>query len=137
MKVNFHIHYHTAPGETLYITINTPLAGATSKPLSSPLTEMADGMQSAVIDIPAALEEVSYRYFLARADGSKRVEWGSDRRLRFASTLGYADVYDYWQDEPSDKPFRSTAFTDCIFHRDTSARFHSLKPGQFLISVDA
>lgn len=137
MKVNFHIHYITAPGETIYITVNTPLAGAESKPLSSPLTLAPDGLQSVAIEIPAALEEVSYRYFLLRPDGSKREEWGADRRLRFASTLGYADVYDCWQDEPSDKPFRSSAFTDCIFRRESTARFHSLKPGQLMISVDA
>lgn len=137
MKIDFHIFYHTIPGESLRLIINTPIDGASDSPVIVPLANLSSDLLHALVEIPQALEEISYRYVLVRSDGSERHEWGSDRKIRFASILSRASVYDHWQEDPSDKPFHSTAFTDCIFRRNPQERFHSLKPGQLMVSVDA
>lgn len=137
MKIDFHIYYHTSPGENLVLVIDTPIASAQNTPLQIELSHLSSELLHTVADIPQALEEISYSYEVRRTDGSVRQEWGANRRLRFASTLTHASVWDHWQDEPSDKPFHSSAFTECIFRRGSYERFHSLKPGQLMLSVDA
>ena len=136
MKILFQIEYHTVAGEQLCIVGNQPQLGSGDESKALTMTTTDGYTHRAEADISQAASELSYRYFVRHADGSVRREWGDDRKLRFDSHLASATLIDRWQDVPSDKPFYSQAFTDCIARR-TPATIHSLKPGEVRISVEA
>lgn len=137
MKLTFNIDYHTNPGEHLFISGSVPELGGMDPKKAVELTAASGGRQTISLEISPAAASLSYRYFLHRDDGTERAEWGSDRTIRLDSHLLSATIYDHWQEQPSDKSFYSSAFTDCICRPDTLQTTHSLKSGILRITVKA
>ena len=132
MKLTFRIHYRTHWGESLCLVSNDPSL-APELAMNS-----ADGdLWSVTVDLSPAKESFDYRYRVRRDDGSVRDEWGDDRSLRFSSHLGQAIVEDRWRDQPSDKPFYSTAFVDCISRRKPEAPLPPLMPSTLMLRLEA
>ncbi len=137
MKLLFNIDYHTNWGERLYITGNIPELGNGKKELAVEMRPDSGDRHCAEIEISPATQAVCYRYFVSRDNGIERQEWGADRQLKFDPHLPSATIYDHWQDQPSDKPFYSQVFTDCVCRRPMPGSAAPIRPGMLYISVDA
>lgn len=116
MKLHLHIDYHTSWGEILYITGPSDAFGGGDSSKAVKM-EITDGhLWTASVDIPDSPDPISYRYFVLNDDGHMREEWGPDHVLYPGNAAVY-DIFDRWQDQPSNKPFYSSAFIDCILRR--------------------
>lgn len=131
MKLIFHIHYRARWGESLFIKGSLP--------------EIADGREMhpegsdlwvCTIDISPAQGIFSYAYEVRHGAVTVRKEWGPERELRLDARLPSALIVDSWQDVPSDKPFRSRAFTDCINSPKEREKCHSMKAAMLQLVVD-
>lgn len=137
MKLLFNIDYHTNWGERLYVTGNIPELGNGKNELAVEMQPDSGDRHCAVIEISPATQAVSYRYFVRRDDGTERQEWGADRQLKFDPHLPSATIHDHWQDQPSDKPFYSQVFTDCVYRRYAPKPAAPIRPGMLYLSADA
>lgn len=137
MKLIFNIDYHTNWGERLYVTGNIPELGNGKNELAVEMRPDNGDRHCATIEISPATQTVCYRYFVRHDDGNKRQEWGADRQLKFDPHLPSATIYDHWQDQPSDKPFYSQVFTDCVCRRQAPKSTAPIRPGMLYLSADA
>ncbi|MDE6468718.1 MAG: 4-alpha-glucanotransferase [Muribaculaceae bacterium] len=114
MKLTFNVGYRTNWGESVYVTGSTALLGAGD--YSKALKMKLDGIDhwSLTLDIPADSEPFEYHYIVRSDDGSVKDEWGHGNKFCAAKDTTACVMYDRWQDQPFDKPFYSSAFTDCI-----------------------
>lgn len=139
MKLTIHIDYHTAYGESLYLTGDCEALGSGDMSKALAMTSV-DGMGwTARVELSAACSEVTYGYIVkSDADGRVvRTEWGKQRTYRMDSHLLSAEIFDRWQDQPSDKPFHSTAFTDCICRPNCTYKKREITPDTLTLMVDA
>lgn len=135
MKITFNIDYHTNWGESLYITGDVPELGSGDKSKAIRLTPYGNTHRT-TIDIAQAKAAIHYRYFLKREDGTERNEWGDDRTLRFDPRLTGASIIDRWHVLPWNKPYYSSAFTDCICRHAPQAPAYTT-PGMLQFVVEA
>lgn len=117
-SVTFQIEYYTTPGERLYVVGTTPQIGAGATHKAVALDNDGKGHNTATVEFPADITDFGYRYFVQKADGSKRKEWGRNRLVKLQPGVGTYLLSDKWQDLPDDKPFYSSAFRKAIFHRE-------------------
>ncbi|MCH5326802.1 MAG: 4-alpha-glucanotransferase, partial [Duncaniella sp.] len=92
---------------------------------------------TAELDINPSVSPFTYFYFVRRADGSLRLEWGKPHSFLTSLPLDSALIIDHWQDSPVDKPYYATSFVDCINRRDRRDDPVFPVPGMLTISVDA
>ena len=137
MKISFNINYHTQWGESLYICGDLLQLGggdpreALEMKLSAP--------DSWTIDLEFKGEPINFSYyFIVKAPGKEwRFEWGKPHRFIGGQGLKSVKIFDSWQDQPSDKPYYSSAFIDGILNRpDRNAMLNSL-PGTVQFRVSA
>ena len=137
MKISFNINYHTQWGESLYICGDLLQLGggdpreALEMKLSAP--------DSWTIDLEFKGEPINFSYyFIVKAPGKEwRFEWGKPHRFIVGQGLKSVKIFDSWQDQPSDKPYYSSAFIDGILNRpDRNAMLSSL-PGTVQFRVSA
>ena len=114
MKLSFHIDYRTNWGESVYITGPVAALGG-GDPAKAPKLELHnDSKWTLSVDVPADTPDFEYRYFVRHENGSVKNEWGPAHRFRAGSEIPHYRIHDRWQDMPWDKPYYSSAFTDCI-----------------------
>ena len=121
MKIIFNIDYRTNWGESVYITGNIPELGGGD--FAKAIKLNLDGVDKwwGMLDVKN-ISDIAYKYIVRRDDGSVKEEWGDCRSLRLDASVPCCHLYDRWQDQPYDKPFYSSAFTECIFrHAETGA----------------
>ncbi|MDE5554523.1 MAG: 4-alpha-glucanotransferase, partial [Muribaculaceae bacterium] len=89
------------------------------------------------IDVPDDVKSFDYNYIVRNENGNVKHEWGHPHLLLLPSNADTVEVFDRWHDQPWDKPYYSSAFTECICKRDSRA--HALKPakGKLQIQVTA
>lgn len=114
MKLKFHIDYRTNWGESVYITGSIPALGGGNPEGALKLELHDDSKWTAAIDIPADTEAFEYRYFVRHENGYIKNEWGPAHKFVPGDEIPYYRIHDRWQDMPWDKPYYSSAFTDCI-----------------------
>ncbi|MCM1110383.1 MAG: 4-alpha-glucanotransferase [Clostridium sp.] len=116
MNVTLTVNYHTRWGEMLAVETAGRDGSATTRRMH-PSGSDGDWTASFLTDLSAG--SVAYRYLLIDADSGRilRREEGEPHTLRFEGDIPELVLRDRWHDRPSDIPFRSTAFTDCIFRR--------------------
>lgn len=117
MKLRFHINYHTNWGESLYLVGNVPELGngdphkAVEMKLSSP-----DSWELEV-EIAATSAEFDYSFIVKAPDKAWRFEWGTPHHFSAGEGAPLYDIFASWQDQPSDKPYYSSAFVDGMLSR--------------------
>ena len=117
MKLNITIDYYTTWGESLYIIGEAEALGGGDRAKAIKM-EISKGHQwNATVELPDSNAPVKYRYFVLNDFGHTREEWGPDHVLYPGNAAVY-DIYDHWQEQPANKPFYSSAFIDCILHRE-------------------
>lgn len=126
MVVTFQINYHTVWGESLFIEFQTP------ERCVFPMEYRGDGIWLATINADD-FKSASYSYFVRRADGSERREWGGPRFID-SGKMKSLHVFDRWHDRSEESPFYSSAFTECFFKRKNS---QPIKRGTFTLYVEA
>lgn len=137
MKLTFQINYRTAWGERLYIYGSPDAMGGGDAGGAVPMS-LSDGETwVALVELPDSVDYISYRYIVRREDGSARLEWGKPHILERKAGHDEAVVIDRWQDMPWDKPYYSSAFTDCICRRSDRSEVVKSEPGFITLSVEA
>ncbi len=128
MKLTFNIDYRTNWGESLFVTGTLPVLGEGD--FAKALKMELEGIDhwTVTIDIPADIEGFRYSYIVRRDDGSVKEEWGHGNVFHGGKEAAICRVFDRWQDQPLDKPFYSSAFTDCICR-------HAL-PGEQVLPIE-
>lgn len=138
MKLILEIEYHIAAGESICVVGNHPMLGGGDTATAPDMTPTQKaGVQRLEIDLPDHTESITYRYALRRDGMITRDEWGDDRILEFSPDLRSVSVSDHWHDRPSDIPFYSTMFTDCICRRKDLTRPKPIKPSTVTLEVSA
>ena len=137
MKLTFHVNYRTNWGESLFLTGNIPALGNNDAEKSVRLTLSDSEHWSLTLDIPDDCKNFEYNYIVKADNAVVRTEWGAPHSFHAAASADKYVIYDRWQDQPWDKPYYSSAFTDCICRRSNLDK--TLKPakGKLHLSVEA
>lgn len=137
MKLVFKIDYRTAWGEALYITGNIAALGNGD---AGRLRAMQlDGLEkwALEIEVPDDTRDLTYSYVVRHENGGERREWGPQRHLELTPGIAVLELVDRWQDQPWDKPYYSSAFTDCICRRRVRAMAVDPAAGMLTLAVSA
>jgi len=136
MKIYFHISYRAQWGESLHLVDASSHRGAGFQSIQMECSGYDSW--SAELLLPDECGEFAYRYEVRRDDGGVvAAEWGVPHRFRTAVGATVYRIEDRWQDLPADKPYYSTAFTECIHGRGHSTSEPVLAGGMTVLRVMA
>lgn len=116
MKIIFNIGYRTNWGESVYIVGDIEALGNGDYAKALKLHLDGNDHWSISIDTPADGRGFNYHYFVRNDDGAVKNEWGHGNCFT-ATDEGTYRIYDRWQDQPFDKPFYSSLFTECVYRQ--------------------
>lgn len=137
MKLTFNIDYRTNWGEALYVTADLDAFGNGNRTLAPKMQLAGDSHWQLVVEIPDNTPDFKYRYFVRHENGYEKNEWGHGHWFHRGRSSKTYEIFDRWQDQPWDKPFYSTVFTDCVNGRPERQDRLSVKNGILNLSVDA
>ena len=110
MKIRFHINFHTVWGQSVYITGSLPELGAWDTASAKELQYTGDGNWSLELDLPNKQVHFEYRYFLASGNQLIFEEWQRNHKQTIADVRQNYFLIDYWQNQPQNTAFFSSAF---------------------------
>ena len=137
MKITFNIDYHTNWGESVYIVGDIPALGGGDPKKAVRITVEGDTAWSATVETPATTEDFGYSYVVISEDGRVKREWGAPHAFARGGKSHTYQLYDRWQDQPWDKPYYASAFTDCICRREKRQERVLPKNNYITLSVSA
>lgn len=137
MKLTFNVNYRTEWGESLYLTGSAKELGGNDPSLAVPMKLNGYETWSATVDIPDSLPSFEYSYIVKHDNGYVKHEWGKPRVFEHAPDTHRVNIVDRWQDQPWDKPYYSSAFTECICMRGDRSPKVIPAAGMLTLSVDA
>lgn len=137
MKLTFNVNYRTEWGESLYLTGSAKELGGNDPSLAVPMKLNGYETWSATVDIPDSLPTFEYSYIVKHDNGYVKHEWGKPRVFEHAPDTHRVNIVDRWQDQPWDKPYYSSAFTECICMRGDRSPKVIPAAGMLTLSVDA
>lgn len=137
MKLVFNINYHTVWGESLYLCGDLPELGSGDPHRAPEMKLTSPDTWQLTLDLDSDPSDFNYWFVVKSPDKAWRFEWGKPHRYVAGSGIRSVLIFDSWHEQPHDKPFYSSAFTEGIFHR--SHRDQPLKalPGTINIRVEA
>lgn len=135
MKLTFHIDYRTQWGESLYIYGSIPALGNNDVNNAIGMSISESEHWTLTLEIPDDIISFDYHYLVRNDNGNARHEWGKSHICHIAPKSSATEIFDRWQDQPWDKPYYSSAFTDCICKRENSDRAIIPDKGQLQIQV--
>lgn len=137
MKISFNINYRTKWGESLYVCGSIPELGNSDNMVCPAMHLVGPGQWRLDIEAENVPANFNYSYIVKPEQGEWRLEWG--RPHIFERPLGtpVAELYDCWQDQPLDKPYYSSAFSDGILRRRFRDQPLTPREGMLTISVAA
>lgn len=115
--IEFQINYQTKWGEQLYITGNVPELGNNDIQKAVPMHFKSNGNWNLVHEIDTNTSEIEYSYLVKENSHIVTQEWGNPRKIVSVESQQKILLIDQWQGLPANKPFFSSAFTDCLFAR--------------------
>ncbi len=134
MNISFNIDYRTNWGESVYVTGNIPELGNGDLTKAVKMTLSGDQSWSVDIEVADGTRDFEYSYVVRHENGFTKREWGHAHNFICARASKFYEIFDRWQDQPWDKPYYSTAFTECICHR--VARDKRLQPKNGVLSIE-
>lgn len=137
MKITFIINYRTNWGESVYITGNIPELGNGNELNALQLNLDGNEKWHLTIEVDDATPDFQYNYIIKHENGYTRKEWGAGHNFRRGRSAKTYEIHDSWQDQPFDRPYYSSAFTDCICHRENIDKPLTIKNGIINIRVAA
>ena len=137
MKITFTVSYRTNWGESLHLYGDIAELGANDPVKALPM-EMADANTWRVtVDVPARIKSFTYRYVVKADHQAWRFEWGSPHIFRQVARVQKYTRCDAWCDQPADKPFYSSCFTESMLARADRKPLPALAAGEMVIKVYA
>jgi 4-alpha-glucanotransferase len=129
MKIIFNINYRCNWGESVYICGNIPQLGNDNEAEAVRLD--LDGAEHwhLTLEVEDSTSDFNYRYIIRHENGAERREWGNGHLFRRGRSAKNYEFFDCWQDQPMDRPYYSSAFTDCICHRENQNAALTIKNG--------
>ena len=116
MTATFNLEYRTNWGETVYLTGSSQVLGAWDPTRAIPMKYTRDGLWSLTMELQPDIP-LEYSYFIGSGNTMIHQEWGKPRKLTPLKNKNL-QLFDRWQNLPSDKSFFSSAFTkDIFFHQ--------------------
>ena len=128
MKLTFIINYHTNWGENIRVYGNIPQLGENNPDAGLELNFTGDQTWTGSIEIPDGCS-FEYGYAVVAENGFVKTEWGAKRQFSVSEEVKDIVLYDRWQDQPADKPFYSSAITDCLNRRSPKSKKVELRNG--------
>ena len=135
MKLTFNIDYRTNWGESLYIAGHA--ADGSTAPFDIKMITNGSEHWTATVEIPDECISLEYSYEVRHENGSVKHEWGTPHVFRRGRSARIYNIYDRWQDQPWDKPYYSSAFTECICKRPDPAKEILPRVGHLTFRLDA
>ena len=117
MKITFHIDYGTNWGESIYLTGDIEELGKWQEELSVPMS-YDNGTWTATIEVDSSKKEFKYSFLVKCDNVVSRKEWGSAHTFKSGKRIRSYEIFDKWRDQPSDKSFYSSMFTEAVFRRN-------------------
>lgn len=137
MKITFTVSYRTSWGESLHVYGDIPQLGG-NDPGNAVAMEMADANTWRItVDVPAKVKSFSYSYVVKADNRSWRFEWGKPHTFRQVAKVHTYTQSDAWEDQPADKPFYSSAFTEGMLGRADRKPLPKPVAGDMVIKVYA
>lgn len=121
MKIKIHINYHTNWGESVYIVGNIPQLGGGDCEKAVELQLAAPDSWVLDLDLPSTTPAFDFSFIIKAEGQAWRFEWGEPHRFVPGEGVSFYDLFVSWQQQPSDKPYYSSAFVDGMLarlHRD-------------------
>ncbi|MDE6811963.1 MAG: 4-alpha-glucanotransferase, partial [Muribaculaceae bacterium] len=115
--IKLHINYHTEWGETLHVAGNIPALGNGDAREAVEMTLAGPGAWELQLDLPANTPAFDYYFIVKAPEKAWRFEWGKPHRFVPGPGISQYNIFDSWQDQPSDKPYYSSAFVDGMLAR--------------------
>lgn len=137
MKITFIINYRTNWGESVYITGNIPELGNGNELNALQLNLDGNEKWHLTIEVDDATPDFQYNYIIKHENGYTRKEWRAGHNFRRGRSAKTYEIHDSWQDQPFDRPYYSSAFTDCICHRENIDKPLTIKNGIINVRVAA
>jgi len=135
MKIYLHINYRTNWGESLYVGGTIAALGNGDDDKAPAMKLSGDDHWSLELELPDGTTEFGYRYFVRHENGLVKNEWGKAHIFRAGAPT--TDIHDRWQDQPFDKPYYSSAFTECICRRTGTSPLLLPAEGHIMLAVSA
>lgn len=137
MKITFNINYRTRWGEALYVVGNIPELGAGNDQAALQLNYLGGESWQLSVDVPESTPDFTYRYIVKAPGQEWRLEWGDPHRFEVARGAAKYEIFDRWQDQPYDKPYYSSAFTQGMLNRAHRAPAPVASAGTLNVRVQA
>ena len=137
MKLIFNIDYRTNWGESVYVVGNNAAIGGGDAARAFCLTPEDGGRWSGEVEITDQIDLLHYRYIVKNENGEIRNEWGHGNTVDLSLHPAVVRMYDRWQDQPFDKPYYSSAFTECICRQQRNATPAMISTGHTALWVSA
>lgn len=135
MKLKFHISYHTTWGESLYIVGNIPALGNGDAVKAAEMALVGPDAWELTIDLPANTPEFDYSFIVKAPEKAWRFEWGTPHHFVPGDGIALYNIFDSWQDQPSDKPYYSSAFVDGMLARPYRDKPLKAEPGTICLKI--
>ena len=134
MKLTFNVGYRTNWGESVFVSGNCAALG--NGDYHSAVKLELDGTEhwSVSIDVPDDTQVIEYHYEVRHENGSTKAEWGAPHVFLRGRSCRTYEIFDRWQDQPWDKPYYASAFTECICKRQ--AREAQVLPRQGYVTFE-
>ncbi|TLX70520.1 4-alpha-glucanotransferase [Labilibacter sediminis] len=122
MKIQFNIHFHTNPGEHIYICGSINEIGNWDTSKAATLNYIEDGNWSVIIDSSA--KQIEYKYFKQDENNNIYWEWGRPRTLNVPKIKqAFILENDNWRaPENEEKVMYSSAFCDVLMKPDITLK---------------
>lgn len=137
MRITFNIDYRTQWGESVYLTGDIKALGKGNENAAPRMQLDGLGQWTLEIETDDDVKSFDYRYVVRHDNGHVRHEWGPAHHFQSGTDISSYEIYDKWQDQPMDKPYYSSVFTECINRRQHRARTAPIKSGSLTIRVAA
>lgn len=117
MKISFNLNYHTQWGESLYLCGDILQLGAGDAKEAVEMRLSSPDTWTYEMELDETSTSFNYFFIVKSPDRPWRFEWGKPHRFNGNGDLDNVKIFDCWQDQPSDKPYYSSAFIDGILLR--------------------
>lgn len=131
MKITLYIDYRTTWGENVAVRFRAAGSDNIIK-----LSWLSGETWSGQIDVDDHLDTFEYNYLIVDDNiAVKRQEYGQPRAVDKAGNIPAMTRVDRWRDQPSDKPFCSQMFVDCVNKRSNPSTPGPLEPSSISLRV--
>jgi 4-alpha-glucanotransferase len=118
MKIRLKVHYHTVPGQNIYVCGTSKTLGKWNLSQALKMNYSTGGHWSVDIDFQEKTNLLEYKYVMMDNFGNTVWEWGANRKIHLKGKkpqLILAD--DTWQSPSKEaKPLYTSAFTRVVMH---------------------